>query len=342
MKLSLPRRESAEAQLRQRIGAGLCFYYTLAGETGRLALSLPVGQAPEVCPLSLRCNSGLLQLSDAEGALALMSECPALPYAEAEMTPWYWPLFNQSLSVELQQLFGDLSPENQTNNTPFTLRLELTLGELHSESMLMASIATLNALLDKAGWQPQAAALPSDLPLRFPLTLGALTLSVAQLRQLQPEDVLLPTRDAFSPYGEGTLRLAGIRLTGALTGEADRAFFTLSDLEITPVTFPYDDDDMAPAAQPNEAWQGEPAPGLDGLPLALTVRCGQLRLTLGELQHLSAGSTVMVDNVQPGEALLCHGDFPLAKGELVDVEGRLGLQITHMLPGSINPLGHGG
>ncbi|YCH31130.1 FliM/FliN family flagellar motor switch protein [Erwinia sp. D4-22] len=342
MKLSLPRREMDEAQLRRRIGSGLRFHYRVAGEAGQLALFLTADPQPQGEWLALRCSSGILQLSDAEAALALIADCPALPHAEVAVTPWYWPLFNQGLSAELQALLGDLAPAGEENDAPFTLRLELRLGEFHSESMLMASIATLNRLLDKAGWLPQAAALPPQLPLSFPLTLGALTLSAAQLRQLQPEDVLLPTRAAFSPYGEGSLQLAGVRLTGALSGEADRAFFTLSDLEIAPVTFPYDNDDMAPATPPDEAWQSEPAPALDGLPLALTVRCGQLRLTLGELQHLSAGSTVMVDNVQPGEALLCHGDFPLAKGELVDVEGRLGLQITHMLPGSINPLGHGG
>lgn len=341
MKLSLPRREKQETALRQRIGAGVRFHYQLAGETGQLALFL-TDDAPSEHALALSCSSGVVQLSDAEAVLALLSDCPALPYAEAEATPWYWPLFNQALSAELQPLFGEFSPADEINHAPFTLRLELRLGEFHSESMLMASIATLNRLLDRAGWLPEAAALPSDLPLSFPLNLGALTLSAMQLRQLRPEDVLLPTRAAFSVRGEGALQLAGVRLSGALTGEADRAFFTLSDLEIAPVTFPYDNDDMASATPPDEAWQSAPAPALDGLPLALTVRCGQLRLTLGELQHLSAGATVMVDNVQPGEALLCHGDFPLAKGELVDVEGRLGLQITHMLPGSLNPLGHGG
>ncbi|MBD3707613.1 FliM/FliN family flagellar motor switch protein [Enterobacter hormaechei] len=110
------------------------------------------------------------------------------------------------------------------------------------------------------------------------------------------------------------------------------------------VTFPYDNDDTTPVEHSEEEWQDKPtseAAAFDALPLALTVRCGQLRLTLSELQRLNRGATVMVDNVLPGEALLCHGDFPLAKGELVDVEGRLGLQITHMLPGSVNPPSHG-
>ena len=344
-RLSLPRLNAEEAQLRQRIGAGQCFPYQLNDEAGTLTLRLSAA-APDNAVLALRCDAGPLWIGEPESALALLSACPALPYAEAEVTPWYWPLFNQEIGTQLAMLFGELTPDPAAPApaAPFTLQLTLTLGELRARSSLTAPIATLNALLDKPGWQADAAALPDALPLHFPCILGALTLSVAQLAQLRPEDVLLPTRASFSPDGAGSLQLGGLRLSGALNGEADRAFFTLSDLEITPVTFPYDNDDMAPVDHPEDEWQGEPASeaaALDALPLALTVRCGQLRLTLGELQRLSRGATVMVDNVQPGEALLCHGDFPLAKGELVDVEGRLGLQITHMLPGSVNPLSHG-
>ncbi len=78
------------------------------------------------------------------------------------------------------------------------------------------------------------------------------------------------------------------------------------------MTFPYDNDDTTPVEHSEEEWQDKPtseAAAFDALPLALTVRCGQLRLTLSELQRLNRGATVMVDNVLPGEALLCHGDF---------------------------------
>lgn len=84
---------------------------------------------------------------------------------------------------------------------------------------------------------------------------------------------------------------------------------------------------------------GAEAPGnlpLQDLPLELSVRCGSLCLTLGELQQLAPGSTLTVDNIAPGDALLCHGNFPLAKGELVDVEGRLGFQVVTLL--NRNPL----
>lgn len=52
----------------------------------------------------------------------------------------------------------------------------------------------------------------------------------------------------------------------------------------------------------------------DDLSLDLTIRCGNLQLTLGELQQLDAGSTVLVQHVTPGEALLCHGNSLAGEG----------------------------
>ncbi len=71
---------------------------------------------------------------------------------------------------------------------------------------------------------------------------------------------------------------------------------------------------------------------LDQLPLALTLRCGSLELTLGDLRRLAAGTVLPVNGVTPGFATLCHGERVVAEGELVSVEGRLGLQITRMAP----------
>jgi type III secretion protein Q len=69
---------------------------------------------------------------------------------------------------------------------------------------------------------------------------------------------------------------------------------------------------------------------LEQLPLELTLRCGALTLTLGELQRIGAGSVIEIAGIAPGHATLCHGERVVAEGELVDVDGRLGLQITGM------------
>lgn len=70
----------------------------------------------------------------------------------------------------------------------------------------------------------------------------------------------------------------------------------------------------------------------DDLPLALTLRAGSLNLSLGQLRNLGVGSVLTFSGCVPGQATLCQGERPLAHGELVEIDGRLGLQITRLEP----------
>lgn len=92
------------------------------------------------------------------------------------------------------------------------------------------------------------------------------------------------------------------------------------------------DADPADEAQPVFANDYSPEQTtFESLALELTLRCGQLKLTLGELRRLDAGTVLEVAGIAPGHATLCHGERVVAEGELVDVDGRLGLQITRMV-----------
>ncbi|MCD5974977.1 type III secretion system cytoplasmic ring protein SctQ [Pseudomonas quasicaspiana] len=73
-----------------------------------------------------------------------------------------------------------------------------------------------------------------------------------------------------------------------------------------------------------------PTEAFADLAMPLTLRCGQIRLPLGELAALAPGAILEVPGVTPGLAGLYYGERRLAQGELVDVEGRLGLQITQL------------
>lgn len=90
-----------------------------------------------------------------------------------------------------------------------------------------------------------------------------------------------------------------------------------------------DDHYAGHAAQP-AALTATPADAFADLAMPLTLRCGQIRLTLGELAALTPGAILEVPGVTPGLAGLYYGERRLAQGELVDVEGRLGLQITQL------------
>ncbi|ORM77466.1 aldolase [Pantoea deleyi] len=331
---TLPREE---ARLRQRIGHGLGYPFTLAGEDGELQLRLfEAGERPPV--QNFACRAGRLAVTGSEALLSLFSACPLLPEPGA-CAEWYWPLFNQHLSPALRALFGDLTPQDAACEPAdgMCLAMCVTLGEAQAQSQLRLAPATLAALLNQPGWTPLSAPLHSALPLSLPIDLGAVSFAPSQLRTLRPGDLIFPATSYFFPTGRGELRLAQWHLEGELLfGEGHPARFLITRLENSYMNVTPEENMPADTPRPDEGLTETVAPGsspFDALPLALTVRCGHLRLTLGELNRLDVGSTVTVENVVPGEALLCHGEFPLAKGELVDVEGRLGLQITHMLPG---------
>lgn len=340
--LSLRPQPRQEAALRQRIGHGLGFRYTLAGETGEIQLRL-AGTADERPQTeTFACRAGLLHISGHEALLSLFADCPLLTQP-GECGDWYWPLFNQHLSPALRTLFGELTqqPHQPPPADGLWLTVSVQLNDACAQSQLALSPATLAALLNLTGWYALPAPLCTVLPLSLPINLGAVSFALAQLRGLRPNDVVFPATSYFSPTGRGELRLAQLHLEGELLFEEGHpARFLITRLENTYVNVTPEDQLPADIPQPDENMGEETtlaaASPFDALPLALTVRCGHLKLTLGELHRLDVGSTVTVDNVVPGEALLCHGEFPLAKGELVDVEGRLGLQITHMLPGVAN------
>ncbi|WP_158070171.1 FliM/FliN family flagellar motor switch protein [Motiliproteus sp. MSK22-1] len=79
---------------------------------------------------------------------------------------------------------------------------------------------------------------------------------------------------------------------------------------------------------PGEANQLGMQKAFGSLPLNLTVESGQLSLTVADLQKLAVGSLLTVAGTTPGQALLRYEGQTVARGELVDIEGRLGLQIT--------------
>ncbi|QIX94547.1 FliM/FliN family flagellar motor switch protein [Cedecea sp. FDAARGOS_727] len=329
-----------EAQLRRWIGSGRRLPFFCAGEHGELRLlpSTLAAQKPGQAE-AFSCAAGTLLFGAPLPVLGLMADCPALPGEPSPESGWYWSYFSQQLSPQLVELLEYLRPATgaEAELVDITLRLEITLGEEQAHSPVSLSWNTLQRLAQHPAWQRFVIPLSPDLPLRLPLTVGRLQLSCGRARGLAAGDLLLPKETFFAPDGQGVLPLARRQFQvqlepAAQTAHRDLLHITFSE-ELT-MTYPnapleYDeqrDGDVVPGAE----WQTTRG-SFDDLSLELTIRCGNLQLTLGELQQLDAGSTVLVQHVTPGEALLCHGNNLLAKGELVDVNGTLGFQITRML-----------
>ncbi len=70
---------------------------------------------------------------------------------------------------------------------------------------------------------------------------------------------------------------------------------------------------------------------LNALPVELTVELGQRACTVGEVASWRVGAVVEFPTVVGEQALLRAGGRPIARGELVEVEGRVGLRVTELL-----------
>ncbi|KHT37546.1 type III secretion system cytoplasmic ring protein SctQ [Pectobacterium carotovorum] len=349
--LTLPALRAQHACIRSVLATGLSLPFTRDGRAGRLHLQLAnaPGQAEDSFTTQAsrwRSDIGHVSLADPFPVLSLLSDCPLLPLTEDDdaAQEWYWTLYNQSLNPVLRALVGEIYPlglpqqesgqkeQDSTKQNHNAAWLSVSWNGITVRSRMQAADAVWLALFSRADWHHQRRALPAGMTIAIPLTLAEAVLPLSALRRLRTGDLILPNRPWFTPSGEGTLSSGTLRLHGTLQLSALAPYtFTVTDMET--VSMPATDTMLAAPHSDASALEYTPTSdnvteNLPPLPVTLHIRCGSLTMTLAKLQHLASGSVLTLRDVVPGQAWLYHGDIALASGDLVDVEGRLGLQIT--------------
>ncbi|WP_113632373.1 type III secretion system cytoplasmic ring protein SctQ [Pectobacterium peruviense] len=314
-----------------------------------------------------RSDIGNFSLADPFPVLSLLSDCPLLPLTENDdaAQAWYWTLYNQSLNPVLRSLVGEIYPTGATseardstqqhgtqqyntqqcstrqhstkqcsNGAALCAWFSVNWNGIVVRSRMQAADAVWLTLFSRVDWHRQRHALPAGMTIAIPLTLADVVLPFTALHQFQTGDIVLPNRPWFTPSGEGTLSSGTLRLHGTLQ-LAEHAPYTFTVTDMETVSMPSSAIDTMLTAPHSESSALAFTPGSDNvtenlppLPITLQLRCGSLTMTLAELQHLASGSVLTLRDVVPGQAWLYHGGIALASGDLVDVEGRLGLQIT--------------
>lgn len=346
--LTLPILRAQHARIRSTLATGLVLPFIRDGLAGRLHLQL--ANECELAEASLttqasswRSDIGDISLTDPFPVLSLLSDCPLLPLSEDDdaAQAWYWTLYNQSLNPVLRALVGEIYPldrsqkeqdsREQNHNAAW---LSMSWNGMSVRSRMQAADDVWLALFSRADWHRQRRTLPAGMAIAIPLTLADAVLPLSALCRLRTGDLILPNRPWFTPSGKGMLSVGTLRLRGTLQlTELAPYTFTVTDMET--VLMPSSVTDTMLADPHSEASVLELTPisdnvteNLPPLPVTLHLRCGSLTMTLTELQHLASGSVLTLRDVVPGQAWLYYGDIALASGDLVDVEGRLGLQIT--------------
>lgn len=331
-----------------RLGRGFCVPYQGAKE-GRMTLSYAHSALlPAEDCLSIDTDIGTMGLenSQAEACLSLFSSVPFV-LTEAsipEEKTWYVALYNQCLFSTFRNLFGSLKVSQETvpiNNNVYRLAWEQ--DNEYSSILLRLSDEMLEHILDRLPWYLTSFLDVSELYVSTPLCLGELLLTHSDVNQLNVGDLLIPGTSFFSCQGQGSVQIANqsVQLDYIDNG-------TLSHYQVTHLSKAtveersmYDEyeetDSVSPPQMQDETTPVEdesflsPVEILADSHVSLSLQAGEVTLSLKELSQLHIGSVLTAAGEAPGQATLFKGRTPIARGDLVEVEGRLGIQLTQVL-----------
>lgn len=348
--LRFPTRSRQVLSAHRALGRGAVLHFVCDAQPATLVLRPRVSDTAQVAVTTWECRHGRMTLSDAGPLLSMLSHCPVViseqPASDAQ---WFWTLYNDSLADAVRAAFGHILPLQGASETVgaaddemLWLDLEVYREETHCLGTMSLAPATLSRLLEAVDWTPVISELPESLPLGIPLLLGQLSMPASDVQTLHCGDVILPQHRLFDVRGAGMVDLGRQSFhvsfseqgTTLIVNEIQGAH--MSDIHDEPPYndgSPHDHDSNARAgadASQDMANHQSPEGAFDDLALPLTVRCGTLSMTLGELRRLGPGGMIAIEGMSPGMASLYHGDRPLAHGELVDIDGQLGLQINQL------------
>ncbi len=205
--------------------------------------------------------------------------------------------------------------------------LELTLGDARGAASVWHRALDLSADLPR-----RLPAWAGSLPVEVTVRARSLPLSARALAELMPGDVIVPD-------GLG-LRRVGARLAGDVWLHASGATHAwkaeLNDgglriggeretITVAPTRSGHIEAKEASVDDPDRILET-----LGDTPVTLSVELARFSLPLGELAALSPGEVVRTGAPVGERVHLCAGDRVLAVGELVEVEGEIGVRVLEV------------
>ncbi len=179
----------------------------------------------------------------------------------------------------------------------------------------------------------------ADLPLRLPIELGRATLSRTDLRNLERDDILFLSHHGLEIDGlmddageHGRLQLSPKTYLSCVVFEGDDGFW---NARICSDSVQKQNDSNKEGSVSDQGVSDERTSYLAaGAMVTVEVRVGQVSLSVAELTRLQSGHVMVLErDVARGVDLVADGRI-IGSGELVNVEGALGVRVQWMGVGS--------
>jgi type III secretion protein Q len=284
--------------------------FTLAFEPCRARYPLRVTGVAAHAPFSAACDAGALWPELTPAVIAERGDS-ALAHVADALSDWLCALEGLfGFTIELATVAFDAIPE------PGAYGIAVTHGASGRAAHFSFCSPAVDTWLRMHQPAPSSGeALLRRLYVRMPICLAGPSMSLPRLRKVAVGDALLFDRD--SCYLRVPLRLGACRILLKFTEEHTLIDQVLND-ETTPVEVT---SELLP---------------IDALTFAFEAVLGTLSLSVAELAHLRQGSIVAfrLPARERMVTLLCQG-IPFARGELIDIDGSLGVRVTRLTQGDL-------
>jgi type III secretion protein Q len=196
-------------------------------------------------------------------------------------------------SPEADALVPRLAAAGVPESDALAVALDLSVGEDRGRGRLLLPAAAVAAL----GGPPELADGIAALPIPASLREGTSSLTQEELAALCPGDVLL--LDEGTPHAEVVLP-GGL----ALCGHVEGGHLSVEEIHMTETQASY--------------------------PITLAVEIARVTVTLGELARLEPGAGLPLAVTKEGTVVLRAGERAIARGQLVEIDGALGVRLTQI------------
>lgn len=195
---------------------------------------------------------------------------------------------------------------------------ELALVEAHVHGVRVSAYLALEAFAPEG---PAPVAALASLPVVVDVVMGRTALDVGSLRALEPGDVVLVDED-YRPLLH--LARAGLALPHRFALR-EGAFTFISAEQVPERTMPPTDDTRAKLSPADDSLVP-----IASLPVELSIELARVETSVGELAALVPGAVLATSRAPSGQVVLRAHGAAIARGELVEIDGELGVRITEV------------
>jgi flagellar motor switch/type III secretory pathway protein FliN len=220
---------------------------------------------------------------------------------------------NRDLQFPLQAALAPAEslPAFRSGDGSLAFSFAIRVGDLTGTFRLFVTDDTTQLLAALPA--PQAHAGMPEISWTFPLSAGYADLTGAEVALIEPADVVLLTRETamlFPNAHDRGWRLlpSGNLAPGPIDKYFERGCLSESDSEV-------------------KAAKSGATPDLAGLPIRMHAIIGEKEMTLAEVNRLAPGAIVEMDGTKSDPVRIALNGKIAGAGELVEVDGRLGVRI---------------